>query len=58
MARRRRYRKPLLPGRWTVLAALVLIGSIGGLFWVLGTKTKLRRISPTLPPVGAVAKGK
>ncbi len=59
MARRRRYRKPLLPGLWTVLAAFVLIGSIGGLFWVLGKKTKISRVTP-LPPasVGTVAKGK
>ena len=56
MARRRRYRKPLLPGLWTVLAALALIGSIGGMFWVLGTKTKISRVAPTPPTV--VAKGK
>ena len=56
MARRRRFRKPLLPGLWTVLAALALIGSIGGMFWVLGTKTKISRVAPTPPPV--VAKGK
>jgi H+/Cl- antiporter ClcA len=36
MARRRRFRKPLLPGLWTVLAAFALMGSIGGLFWLLG----------------------
>ncbi|WP_395752406.1 hypothetical protein [Prosthecobacter sp.] len=56
MARRHRNRKPLLPGRWTVLAALVLIGSIGGLFWLLGTKTKISRVAPT--PTPAVAKRK
>lgn len=59
MARRRRYRKPILPGLWTVLAAFALIGCIGGLFWVLGTKTKISRVAPTIPTtVGAVAKGK
>ncbi len=56
MARRRRYRKPLLPGLWTVLVAFALIGSIGGMFWVLGKKTKISRVAPTPPPV--VAKGK
>jgi hypothetical protein len=54
MARRRRFRKPLLPGLWTVMAAFALIGSIGGLFWLLGTATKLTRVAP--PP--AVVKGK
>lgn len=54
MARRRRFRKPLLPGLWTVLAAFALIGCIGGLFWLLGTTTHLSRVTP--PP--AVAKGK
>jgi hypothetical protein len=57
MARRRRYRKPLLPGLWTVLAAFALMGCIGGLFWVLATSTKLSRVAPPIP-VGAVAKGK
>ena len=55
MARRRRFRKPLLPGLWTVLAAFVLIGSIGGLFWLLGTATKFTRVTPPAP---TVAKGK
>lgn len=55
MARRRRFRKPLLPGLWTVLAAFALIGSIGGLFWLLGTATKLTRVPPPAP---SVAKGK
>ncbi len=59
MARRRRYRKPILPGLWTVLAAFALIGCICGLFWVLGTETKISRANPPSPaPVGAVAKGK
>lgn len=58
MARRRRYRKPLLPGLWTVLAAFALMGSIGGLFWVLGKKTKINHVVPTPPAVNAVAKGK
>ncbi len=59
MARRRRYRKPLLPGLWTVLAAFALMGSIGGMFWVLGKKTKISRVGPSPPvTVGAVAKGK
>jgi hypothetical protein len=57
MARRRRYRKPILPGLWTVLAAFALIGCIGGLFWVLGTETKVSRVVPPAP-VRAVAKGK
>ena len=57
MARRRRYRKPLLPGLWTVVAAFALIGGIGGLFWVLGKKTKISRVVPPVP-VGVVAKGK
>jgi len=56
MARRRRYRKPLLPGLWTVLVALALIGWTGGVYWVLGRKTKISRVAPTPPPV--VAKGK
>ncbi|MCE2694784.1 MAG: hypothetical protein QE570_16445 [Verrucomicrobiota bacterium] len=55
MARRRRFRKPLLPGLWTVLAAFALIGSIGGLFRLLGTATKFTRV---VPPAPAVAKGK
>ncbi len=58
MARRRRYRKPLLPGLWTVLAAFALIGCIGGLFWVLGTETKISRAPPSPAHLGAVAKGK
>ena len=58
MARRRRYRKPLIPGLWTVLVACVLLGSIGGMFWVLGKKTKISRVAPTPTPAGAVAKRK
>lgn len=59
MARRRRYRKPLLPGLWTVVAAFALIGSIGGLSWVLGKKTKISRVTQPAPTtVGAVAKRK
>ncbi len=58
MARRRRFRKPLLPGLWTVLAAFALIGCIGGLFWALGTTTQLSRVDPPPPVVNAVAKGK
>ena len=59
MARRRRFRKPLLPGLWTVLAAFALIGCIGGMFWVLGKKTKISRVVPASPAsVGTVAKGK
>ncbi|MFC5457025.1 hypothetical protein [Prosthecobacter fluviatilis] len=56
MARRRRYRKPLIPGLWTVLAACVLLGSIGGFYWVLGKATKIVRNEP--PPAPAVGKGK
>ena len=56
MARRRRNRKPLLPGLWTVLAALALIGSIGGVYWVLGRKTMISRVEPTPPPVVAKRK--
>ena len=55
MARRRRFRKPILPGLWTVLAAFVLMGCIGGLFWLLATSTQFTRVAP---PVPAVAKGK
>ncbi|MFO1481898.1 MAG: hypothetical protein U1F71_00910 [Verrucomicrobiaceae bacterium] len=59
MAKRRRLRKPLLPGLWSVLAALVLIGSIGGLFWMLGTVTQFSRVPPPVPASApAVAKGK
>lgn len=54
MARRRRYRKPILPGLWTVLAAFALIGSICGTSWVLGKKTRIVRNEE--PP--AVAKKK
>lgn len=56
MARRRRYRKPLIPGLWTVLAACVLLGSIGGFYWVLGKKTRIVRNEE--PPVQAVTKRK
>lgn len=56
MARRRRYRKPLLPGLWTVLAAFALMGCIGGVFWVFSKSTKLSRVAPVASP--AVAKGK
>ena len=56
MARRRRFRKPLLPGLWTVLAAFVLIGGIGGLYWLLGKGTQLTRVAPPVPK--AIAKGK
>ncbi len=59
MARRRRYRKPLLPGLWTVVAAFALIGGICGLFWVLGKKTKISRVTQPAPTtVGTVAKRK
>jgi len=54
MARRRRLHKPLLPGLWTVVVALILIGSVGGLFWVFGAATHLTRTPPPAP----VAKGK
>lgn len=54
MARRRRLRKPLLPGLWSVTASLLLIGSVGGLFWVLGKGTQITRAAPP----AAVAKGK
>ena len=54
MARRRRRRKPLLPGLCTVLAAFVLIGGIGGLYWLLGKSTQFTRVVPPVP----VAKGK
>jgi hypothetical protein len=53
MARRRRFFKPIFPGFWSVTAALLLIGCIGGLFWLLGTSTQLTRVVPT-----PVAKGK
>lgn len=56
MARRRRYRKPLIPGLWTVLVACVLLGSIGGVLWVLGKKTKISRVAPM--PTPAVVKRK
>jgi H+/Cl- antiporter ClcA len=56
MARRRRHRKPLLPGLWTVLAAFALVGSIGGFYWVLGRGTRIVRNDA--PPVPAVAKRK
>ena len=56
MARRRRYRKPLIPGLWTVLVACMLLGSIGGMFWLLGKGTKISRVAPT--PTPAVAKRK
>lgn len=56
MARRRRFRKPILPGLWTVLAAFVLMGCIGGLFWLLATSTQFTRLPSTAVP--AVAKGK
>ncbi len=56
MARRRRFRKPLLPGLWTVLAAFALIGCIGGLYWMLGNSTQFTRVAPSPAPV--VAKGK
>ncbi|WP_395719220.1 hypothetical protein [Prosthecobacter sp.] len=58
MARRRRFRKPLLPGLWTVLATFALIGSIGGLFWLLSKSTQLTRVSTSPPSAPAVAKGK
>ncbi|MBE2282903.1 MAG: hypothetical protein IAE77_05520 [Prosthecobacter sp.] len=54
MARRRRLCKPLLPGLWSATAALLLIGSIGGLFWLLGKGTHLTRV----PAPASVAKGK
>ncbi|WP_294380060.1 hypothetical protein [Prosthecobacter sp.] len=57
MARRRRFRKPLVPGLWTVLAAFVLIGCIGGLFWGLAVATQFTRVSPS-STAAAVAKGK
>ncbi|MBL9133498.1 MAG: hypothetical protein JNG86_19965 [Verrucomicrobiaceae bacterium] len=47
MARRRsrRINKPLLPGFWTLLAALLLLGSVFGVFWLAGTRIKVQ------PPV-------
>lgn len=57
MARRRRFRKPLLPGLWTVAAVLLLIGCIGGLFWLLGSFTEVIRVTPPQPKA-TVAKGK
>jgi hypothetical protein len=56
MARRRRRRKPLLPGLWTLLAAFALLGCISGFYWLLGKKTRIVRNDA--PPVPAVAKRK
>lgn len=43
MARRRsrRHNKPLLPGFWTLLAALLLLGSVFGFFWLGGSSLKV-----------------
>ncbi len=56
MARRRRYRKPLIPGLWTVLVAFALMGGIGGFAWLLGKGTRIVRNDA--PAVPAVAKRK
>ncbi|WP_395746737.1 hypothetical protein [Prosthecobacter sp.] len=58
MARRRRYRKPLIPGLWTVLAAFALMGSICGFYWVLGHETKIVRNEAPASAVPVVAKKK
>lgn len=49
MARRRSRRliKPLLPGIWTLLAALLLVGSVWGVSWLGGKSLKV------LPPAPA-----
>jgi hypothetical protein len=45
MARRRsrRLTKPLLPGFWSLLAALLLIAGTLGMMWVVGKATVVRR---------------
>ncbi len=46
MARRRsrRLSKPLLPGFWSVLVALMLIGSVAGVFWLAGRSVVVRKM--------------
>ncbi|MGV3662937.1 MAG: hypothetical protein ACO1TE_22320 [Prosthecobacter sp.] len=51
MARRRRLRKPLLPGLGSVVAGLLLLAAIGGLFWALGKGTVVSRVPPPAPVV-------
>ncbi|HEY1050748.1 MAG TPA: hypothetical protein VGE39_13355 [Prosthecobacter sp.] len=51
MARRRRHRKPLLPGFGSVVLALLLLGAICGLFWALGKVTLVSRVPPPAPVV-------
>lgn len=51
MARRRRIRKPILPGFWAVAVALLLIGAIGGLFWLFGQTTEITRAPALTGPV-------
>lgn len=52
MARRRRHRKPLLPGFGSVVLGLLLLGAIGGLFWALGKATEVKRVAVPTVPVG------
>ncbi|MBE7498497.1 MAG: hypothetical protein HS117_26460 [Verrucomicrobiaceae bacterium] len=48
MARRRsrRLTKPLLPGFWTLLAVLLLLGSVFGFFWLGGAMLTARPPTP------------
>ncbi len=52
MARRRRHRKPLLPGFGSVVLGLLLLGAVGGLFWALGKVTEVKRVAVPTAPVG------
>lgn len=51
MARRRRHRKPLLPGLGSVVMGLLLLGAICGLFWALGKVTVVSRVATPSAPV-------
>jgi hypothetical protein len=47
MSRRsRRLRKPWIPGFWTMMAALILGGSLFGCYWLLARSTQFQHAAP------------
>ena len=47
---RRRLSPPLIPGLWTILAFLLLVGSVGGYYYALAQQTVFERLPVSAEP--------